>query len=54
MRNDTGTNLWLMGWLFFVGYALAKEVQMEFWEWVVSIVIWPAQFASILVTSGAL
>jgi hypothetical protein len=54
MRNDTGANLWLMGWLFFVGYALAKDVSMNWLHWVASILIWPMYFASSLVASGTL
>lgn len=54
MKDDTGTNLWLMGWLFFIGYALAKDIEMLWWEWIISVLLWPMYFASGLVASGAL
>ena len=54
MGNETGTNIRLMGWLFFIGYALAKDVSMVWWEWILSILIWPMYFASSLVANGTL
>lgn len=54
MGNQTGTNLWLMGWLFFVGYAVAKDMSLAWWHWALSIVAWPAMLAAGLVEMGAL
>lgn len=55
MGNHTGTNLWLMGWLFFIGYNLSQPVvKLDWYEYIFSIAIWPMQLAHHLVANGVL
>jgi hypothetical protein len=54
MGNETGTNIWLIGWLFFIGYALATNTAMVWWEWVLSIAVWPWFIATAFVANGVL
>ncbi len=54
MGNQTGTNLWFMGWMFFVGYAVANDMALVWWHWIISIFAWPAMLAAALVGTGAL
>jgi amino acid transporter len=55
MTNYSGSNFWLMGWLFFIGYNFAQTaVDLVWWEYIVSLVGWPAQLAHQLVLNGVM